>query len=252
MYLKMSSTTRLLSDELKFFVMARAQEGDIYKEILEKVKKKNSKQISFGTITKILQKHGETDDIKNRWKGSRPQLFNAKETKSIVKAVKKNRLLTAVDVSANKKLNVHKASARNIQRVQRKQGLLPTTNVTQRISRKNEVKRVDFAELHLPQNSDFFEKIVFSDESDLFPQKCGRLYVRKFKAEQVCLDYASPSRHDARTIKVWSIISFSGVGPLIRYDGTIDGERYLGFLKTYLLQAYPHLKGTETRKGQLI
>ncbi len=108
MYLKMSSTTRLLSDELKFFVMARAQEGDIYKEILEKVKKKNSKQISFGTITKILQKHGETDDIKNRWKGSSPQLFNAKETKSIVKAVKKNRLLTAVDVSANKKLNVHK------------------------------------------------------------------------------------------------------------------------------------------------
>jgi len=139
-----------------------------------------------------------------------------------------------------------------MQRVLRREGLLPTTSIVQRISAKNEVKRVAFAELYLDRNSDFFEKIIFSDESDLFPQKCGRLFVRKFKKEQICLDYALPLRHDPRTIKVWGMISFSGVGPLVLYDGTIDGERYLEFLETYLLEAYQLLRGTRSRKGELL
>jgi len=48
------------------------------------------------------------------------------------------------------------------------------------------------------------------------------------------------------------MISFSGVGPLVLYDGTIDGERYLEFLETYLLEAYPLLRGTRSRKGELL
>jgi len=68
----MSSTSRLLSNELKMFVVFRAEEGDLYHQILDRVEKKFSKQISFGTITKSLRKHREINDIKNQWRGGRP------------------------------------------------------------------------------------------------------------------------------------------------------------------------------------
>jgi len=248
----MSSATRLLSNKIKYFVVLKAEEGDKYDQIVEKVKKMFQKDISKGTITKILTKYRETDDVRNQWKGSRPSLLNAEEQKSIVKEVKKNRLLTGVALTRNKKLNIHKASVRTMQRVLRKQGLLPSTNVVQRISAKNEVKRVNFAEIYVGKSYEFFEKIIFSDESDLFPKKCGRLYVRKFKGEAITLDYGPIPRHDPRTIKVWGVISFAGVGPLVLYDGTIDGERYLELLKTHLLAAFPRLRGTKTRKGHFI
>ena len=59
-------------------------------------------------------------------------------------------------------------------------------------------------------------------------------------------------RWDPRTIKVWACISPFGVGPLVRYSGSMDHTKYIIILNTYLMQAYPKLRGTNTRPGTLL
>ena len=48
--------------------------------------------------------------VNNNWNGGRPQLFNAQETRVIVRAVRKNCRITDVDISKDEKLNIYDAS----------------------------------------------------------------------------------------------------------------------------------------------
>ena len=43
------------------------------------------------------------------------------------------------------------------------------------------------------------------------------------------------------TIKVWGAISFWGVGPLIRIEGTMKGDKYLKTLREHLEPLLPNL-----------
>ena len=63
---------------------------------------------------------------------------------------------------------------------------------------------------------------MFSDESDIFPKKCGRLFMRKYQGEVLYADHTPQLGKDLRKIKIWGSIGFDGVGPLIRYTGTIN------------------------------
>ena len=55
---------------------------------------------------------------------------------------------------------------------------MSTTSIPQHSSVKNQKDRVKFA-----------EDIKLSDESDIFPYKCGQLYIRKAKGEVLELDH---------------------------------------------------------------
>ena len=47
------------------------------------------------------------------------------------------------------------------------------------------------------------------------------------------------------TIKVWGAVSYLGVGPLIRYEGTMEKVKYLETLKAHLFQEFPFLEDAE-------
>ena len=95
----------------------------------------------------------------------------------------------------------------------------------------------------------FFEKILFSDESNIFPNKCGKLYIRKAKIEELELNYAPTSNRNSRTVILRGIISTNTVGLLFMYKRIIDGKKYLKMLEDHLLQSFSQLKGTRTIKG---
>ena len=46
-----------------------------------------------------------------------PQLFNAQKTRVIVRPDRKDRRITGIDVSKDKKFNIYEASTRNTQRL---------------------------------------------------------------------------------------------------------------------------------------
>jgi len=84
--------------------------------------------------------------------------------------------------------------------------------------------------------------MLFSDECDLFPKKHGKRRIRKYKGEEVDVYLGPDCRWDSRTVKVWGVIGSDEVGPLIRYDGTLNAERYIEILDRYLVPAYPQLQ----------
>jgi len=237
---------------MKFFIIDKVEEEYSYDEVIDMVKKKFFRVVSKGTITKLLDKFDETEDVKNAWSGSRPNVFNSEETRAIVKAVQKKRTTTAVDIFKTPSLNVHSASKRTIHRLLNDESLYASTSLPKTISQANRFKRVAFAQDCLKNGDSFLSIILFSDESDIFPSKCGKTYVRRYPNEQLEVPGARKHWHDPRTIKCWGIISSEGVGPLIQYFGTIDADNYITLLETYLLQNFPTLKGTSTRKGQWI
>ena len=88
----------------------------------------------------------------------------------------------------------------------------------------------------------------FPDESDLFPAKSGKKLLR-LKEGQHLIDV--PIREGMKknlTIKVWGAISYSGTGPLIRYEDTMKAQKYIEILETHLLQTYPELRNQEVEK----
>ena len=52
----------------------------------------------------------------------------------------------------------------------------------------------------------FFEKMLFIDKSDFSPNKCGKLYIRKAKEEELELDYGHTSNIVSRTMKFWVLL----------------------------------------------
>lgn len=113
-----------------------------------------------------------------------------------------------------------------------------------RMRKKHIAQRLIFARNHKNWTRDDWELVIFSDESDFFPTKTGKKYYRtKGKAihpdpKQLCREI-----HSNITIKVWGIVSYWGVGPLIRYTDTVKDYKYITWMETHLLSEYPELQG---------
>lgn len=90
------------------------------------------------------------------------------------------------------------------------------------LKEKNIKERKKFAKAYKHWKKSDWELVVFSDEADLLPTKCGKRYVR-IRVGQDPSTVLPPSKEASKnlTIKVWGAISSIGVGSLVRYDGTM-------------------------------
>ena len=61
--------SRLLSDEIKFFIVEKAYQLETYETIVEQFKNRLKKTISKGKITKITNKYDEHAGENNNWDG---------------------------------------------------------------------------------------------------------------------------------------------------------------------------------------
>ena len=58
----------------------------------------------------------------------------------------------------------------------------------------------------LRETPSFFQKILLSDEWDIFSNMCGKLYITKPNEEDLELDYDPTLNRDNRTVKVWLLL----------------------------------------------
>jgi hypothetical protein len=95
------------------------------------------------------------------------------------------------------------------------------------LSQKNIKDRYQFAKDYRNWDIDHWNLIIFSDEADLLPTKCGKRYIRGKEMLPMPQDLAY-TREIPRnlTIKVWGAISPLWVGTLVRYEGAITAEKY--------------------------
>jgi hypothetical protein len=111
------------------------------------------------------------------------------------------------------------------------------------ISNKNIRERKEFAREHRWWNINNWSLIIFSDESDLFPIKSGKLRQWVKNDQIIPSNLLQVELADIHTIKVWGCVSYDGVGNLVRYRDTMTGIKYKSILKNNLLQSFPELEG---------
>jgi len=246
----MNNSNRYLPPNIRNYIATQAEEGEKYSKISEKVERKFHRTVMKGTISKIFSKFKETGSTEDLPRSGRPNLFTEEEQKDIIKASKKDRKLTATDISRDGKLNKPKASPQTICNLLNKEGLITSSSLPTYIPEKVIDKRLALA-LHYDKTPEIWNKVVFSDEAELYPYKSGKLFIRRYAREHPLTTYNMPMKWDPRSVKVWGCISADGVGPLVRYFDTLDNLTYTDILEENLIQYYPKLRGTSSRPGPL-
>lgn len=109
------------------------------------------------------------------------------------------------------------------------------------ISKKNRVKRLQFAKQHLNWTVKHWEKVLWSDEKKfLMFRSDGNCYVRRPQNTRFDPKYQIPTvKHGGGKINVWGCFSRDGLGPIHEIKGIMFKEDYKAILKDVML---PHAK----------
>ena len=186
-----------------------------------------------------------TGSVADRPKSGRPFIYNEREDRALVRASLQDPLKSTRDIVDDREINHKRAYRGTINTI------LKTHKVTSRLlpRRMSDLtsdhlkERLMFAKEHLHWDFYDWSLVVFCDESDLLPTKCGSEYVR-MKEGQKLVDIAPLRQTPKRdvTIKVWGAVSSLGIGPLVRYQDTMNALKYRDTLEETLFQEYPMIE----------
>jgi transposase len=236
--------------EARHYVVAQVTHGFTYDDVMDNVVREFGLTITKGSISNIMSKYRDHGTLEDLPRSGRPRKQTMEEETAMVQAVEHNPKLNASQVFKSEELNPQHLSLSTVNRTLNRNGLLDYTSVPQNIREDNKANRLTFAEEKA--NKIDWTKVIFSDESDLFPDRPGKLHYRKRRGETVDLNYGPESRWDPRKVKVWGTISIHGVGTLHRYEGTLDSNHYIELLGESLLKDFPLLRGTRSRPGKYL
>lgn len=164
------------------------------------------------------------------------------EDRTLVRLSKVDPFLTSVQLRAQMEENHDvKLSARTIRRRLQEKHL--NGRIARRkpnLSKKNIARRMRFAKEHLYKSPNFWNLVVWSDESkfNVFGSD-GRQYVRRPPLKELDPKYTKKTvKHGGFPVMVWGCFTSSGVGPLVQIHGNMTGEMYKDILDSHLNRDY--------------
>ena len=107
------------------------------------------------------------------------------------------------------------------------------------ISRKNRKDRIRFAKEHLQKGQEFWNSVLWSDETkvNLFGSDRVTRVWRKANTQDNIATTTPIVKHGGGAIIVWGCISANGVGNIQVINGTMDQHVYKNILKTNVKQS---------------
>lgn len=190
------------------------------------------------TIYSIIKRFKNETSLKSRPHTGRPRKLSTKEERKIVRKVKQNPKITSTQIAAEVKEELGKEiHPKTVRRTLHRAGY--SSRVARRkphISKVNQEKRMEFAKSYINHPVDFWDSVLFTDESkfNIF-QSDGRIRVwRKPNCELENNNVVKTVKHGGGGVMVWGCMSSAGVGSLVFIDGTMDKSVYLNILKENL------------------
>jgi len=237
--------SHFLTTEQRGLIVRLNNEGKSQNFIQNQMEIEHGRTVHRVTITRICQKEKETNTVEDKPRSGRPRIYNDTEERWIVRQAVKNNEMSLQDLAMEEEINPKGASPNTINRIlwSHKISTIVCPKRIDDLSIQNIKDRKVFANNYLQWSKSDWDLVIFSDESDLLPTKCGRKYLRLREGQK--LVEAMPIRKGSKkllTVKVWGMVSSLGVGPLVRYNDTMDGDKYLKLLQRYLFQVYPQLE----------
>jgi len=191
--------------------------------------------VSNGTVNKIVQSFLPSH---SKPKAGRPALLTSREKTFCVHKITRGRKENAVQVSLSleEELGV-RASPSTVRRALKEAGLCATEKPKKPLlSEANRRKRLAFAKRHQHWTIDDWRRVVWSDETKI-NRFCsdGRKWAWIRDGEQIQAKHVKLTvKHGGGNIKVWSCITYDGVGWLTQIEDTMDSLLYREILQDEL------------------
>lgn len=221
--------------EHRELVISHFKNGHSRRKIAEMVR------LSDSTVQSIISRFVHENRIHDKGRKAPNKIFNETDERYIVRKIKENPKLSAPKLATEVQNQLNKTcSAETIRRVLRNHGF--NGRVARKkpfINKKNQAARLKFAKEHINKDSNFWEQVIFADESkfNIFGSD-GQTYVwRKPNTELQNKNLKATVKHGGGSVMVWACMSSSGVGNLQFIESTMDKNKYLDILKSNLLQS---------------
>lgn len=179
----------------------------------------------------------------------KPRKTTAAEDRIIVRLSKSDPFLTSMEIRAQIEQNHGiQISAQTVRRRLQENKL--NGRIARRkpnVSKRNIKKRLAFAKEHGQKSLEFWNSIVWSDESkfNVFGND-GKPYVRRPPLQELNPRYTKKTvKHGGSSVMVWGCFTASGVGPIVQIDGNMTGEVYKNILQQNLMGDYARSLPTE-------
>lgn len=212
-------------------------------------------------IQKLLEKAGYNRGLKTirNWKkkfklgegigSSRDQCkglpkIHEETAKKILDTVKEKPETTASDLANDKIINHNELSKSTFERFLNNEGYFARKMTEKPILKgKNQIKRYQWALDRKYWTQEQWNRVVFTDESQVFPEKIGNHFIRR-KANENPLDPKFIFEKDSNPsmkIMLWGAISSEGPLDLVWLHSSITSEVYVEEILKKRLSTYPTL-----------
>lgn len=229
---KMGRRTTIEQREL---VLKHFKNGHSRRKIAEMV------SLSDSTVQSIIYRFVRENRTHDKGRNAPNKIFNQTDERFIVRKIKDNPRLSApkiaIEVEAELGKSCHPETIRRVLRQHDFNGRVARKKPF--ISAKNIKSRLQFAKEHLSKDSDFWNTVIFADESkfNIFGSDGASYVWRKPNTELHNKNLKATVKHGGGNVMVWACMSAAGVGNLEFIESTMDKTRYLEILKGNLLES---------------
>ena len=201
--------------------------------------------VSNGCISNVNRKLKKKLPLENCRGQGRKKATTSEEDRELIVLMKRNRRKTSKQLATEWNSSIGKSiSPRTVRRRLLDAGYKSYT-VKPKPARKpqHHTSHFKFARKHLRWDFGEWKNVVFSDEShfEVFTRK-NRSYVRRLPSEaDRPFSFQPRMQCGGGSVSVFGCMTAEGVGPLVFYDGRMDGENYVKILETELV---PYVRKT--------
>lgn len=193
------------------------------------------------TVQYIIKKYKSSGLIINKQGRGRKPIFSVKEKRAIVRKVAANPKLTISKIKVQVENETGKtANRKTIANVLKSRGFKSCrARKKPLISKANLKKRLAFAKEHVNKNQNFWDSILWSDESkyNIFGSD-GRARVWRKSGEALQMRNLNPTvKHGGGSVMIWGCFSSAGTGNHEFVDGIMNQHMYQGILDRNVKQS---------------
>lgn len=227
----MEKGTELSMDMRKLIIKLR-NEGKTMREIGTIIGK------SHTTIQRVINNFRERGHVRTKPRSGRPKALSVREERVVIQQVKKDPTLSAPKIKAIISETLNKdISSRTVQNVLTRAGYRGcVARKKPFISKVNRQKRLAFAKEYLSKSQEFWNKVIFTDESkyNVWGADGRKRVWRKKNTELETRNLRATVKHGGGSVMVWGAMAASGAGELQFIETTMDRFGYLDILQQKL------------------
>lgn len=217
-------------------VILMTQNGKSLREIQTKLK------IGKSTISRIRKQVG-LESVKH--KNGRPKILSETGESYCVQQVTRKRVKDAVKVAKSLQDDVGvKCHPETVRRVLRRKGLGAIEKPEKTLLTKDHIKaRIEWCQEHKDWTIDDWKRVVWTDETKINRfNSDGRQWVWIRSHEELQNHHCKLGlKHGGGNIKLWSAITYVGVGCICRISGNMDKHLYKDILDDDLNQTIKYM-----------